>query len=313
MSVLDTSEGDRHDAFAFAFASLIIAALLAAAMGLRFELSGFGTIALLVAFPLVCGMFLRLPGRLAPLSDVSSMLGLMLLMVFSCGTIAILSTRSVAPLADGWLGQADGLFGLSAPAYIAAASHAPAPLIDLLRQAYQSTGQWLVATLVVLPLIGHGDKAWRLLMLWSFTFLTVSLIAFAAPAYGSFIAVDPETMARLPGKAGTFAFGAFENFRFNDDPLLSIDALAGVVTFPSFHTICALLLVQAWSSFRVMGLGAAVLASATIVSTLPIGGHYFIDLPAGALVWWGCTLAAKWRSKTIVRAPAVVSHPLATA
>ena len=285
----------RRTAFALAPLALLVAGVLAATMRLRVDFSGFVMVGQVAAVPMLLGFFLRSPGRITAIGDVLSMLSVMLFMIFCCGAIAIMSTRSVAPLADGWLSRADGMIGLSATGFIAAISLAPPAVQFLLRCAYEYTGLWLILTLMVMPFIGQRRQAWRLLMLWNFTLICTSLISFAAPAYGSFAAMDPAVMDRLPGGAGVFAFDAFASFRFGVDPVVSINALGGVVCFPSFHTICALLLVQAWKDFQVIRGIAAVLCGATIVSTLPMGGHYFIDLFAGAGVWWLCTIIADKR------------------
>ncbi|MBA3666474.1 MAG: phosphatase PAP2 family protein [Sphingomonas sp.] len=163
-----------------------------------------------------------------------------------------------------------------------------------MKEAYEYTGLWLILTMIVMPLVGMRAQAWRLSLLWTASLIATALIAFLAPAYGSFSQIDPAAAVRLPGNAGRFAFDAFRHFRFADDPMLSIHSIAAVICFPSFHTICALLLVQAWWSVRWLLPVAVALAGATIVSTLPIGGHYFIDLPAGLVVWWGCTRLADY-------------------
>jgi membrane-associated phospholipid phosphatase len=67
--------------------------------------------------------------------------------------------------------------------------------------------------------------------------------------------------------------------------ILAIHDLEGVITFPSFHTIMALLVVQAWWWNRFLRLPVLGWNLAVIFSTLPMGGHYFVDLIAGALLW----------------------------
>jgi membrane-associated phospholipid phosphatase len=83
----------------------------------------------------------------------------------------------------------------------------------------------------------------------------------------------------------------FHDFRNATEPVLALGHASGVITFPSFHVGCALVLAQAWHGFRIIGLLAKLLAGIIIFSCVPIGGHYLVDLAAGAAVWWGVTIA----------------------
>jgi hypothetical protein len=68
---------------------------------------------------------------------------------------------------------------------------------------------------------------------------------------------------------------------------------AGIITFPSYHTVVAVL--AAWASWNMRWIGPANGAAAAVVilTTLPIGGHHFVDLIAGGLVACGCVALAK--------------------
>lgn len=279
----------RSASFLITALAMTTCLILSLVMGLAWEVQGYGSIAMLAAFPMAMGLVLRLPCRLEPFHHALSMTGLMFWTTFVGGTVAMMSTRSPMPIADDWLNAADNVLGLSAPAFIEFCSHAPRWVLVCLRFAYEKTGLWLVLTTILLPLMGRTAQAWRMMALWNLTLLCVTLVAFIAPAYGSFVFVDTAAHPRLPDQAGRFAFKAFENFRDSAGPVLSINAIKGVICFPSFHTICALLFAQAWVGVRFFWPLALLIASATVVSTLPIGGHYFVDLLSGALVWWVCT------------------------
>jgi PAP2 superfamily len=58
----------------------------------------------------------------------------------------------------------------------------------------------------------------------------------------------------------------------------------GIITFPSYHAVVAVL--AAWATCRIRWLGAINGAGAAVVVliTLPIGGRHFVDLIAGAFV-----------------------------
>lgn len=60
--------------------------------------------------------------------------------------------------------------------------------------------------------------------------------------------------------------------------------LSGVVVFPSFHTIMGLVIATSLHGTRAAPLVAAA-GVATIVSAVPIGGHYLVAILAAVAVW----------------------------
>ena len=67
----------------------------------------------------------------------------------------------------------------------------------------------------------------------------------------------------------------------------------GLITFPSFHTILAVLAAAALWSFRHLRWPAAVLAALIVVSTVTTGWHYVSDVAAGLAVAAVSVAAAK--------------------
>jgi membrane-associated phospholipid phosphatase len=64
----------------------------------------------------------------------------------------------------------------------------------------------------------------------------------------------------------------------------------GLVTFPSFHTIAALLCAMAYVHRRLLFFPFAILNAAVILSTITTGWHYLSDVLAGIAVY-GAVLA----------------------
>lgn len=58
----------------------------------------------------------------------------------------------------------------------------------------------------------------------------------------------------------------------------------GLVTFPSFHTSLAIITAYAVRGIKFVATPVAILNGIVIISTLPEGGHYLIDLIAGAII-----------------------------
>jgi membrane-associated phospholipid phosphatase len=111
------------------------------------------------------------------------------------------------------------------------------------------------------------------------------LISFVVPAKGLGVWFPSDLVARLPERAATYAFGTFETFHNTSDPLFSLDVLAGVVTFPSFHVAMGLIILAICRKLPLLLLPAGAGFALMICSTLPLGGHYVVDLVAGALLW----------------------------
>jgi hypothetical protein len=65
---------------------------------------------------------------------------------------------------------------------------------------------------------------------------------------------------------------------------LDFSRVEGIIGFPSFHTTLAILLVYAVRNHRWLLTVFVPLNLLLIVATLSVGGHYFVDLPAGAAV-----------------------------
>jgi membrane-associated phospholipid phosphatase len=86
---------------------------------------------------------------------------------------------------------------------------------------------------------------------------------------------------------------------------LSLDTLAGIVTFPSFHAAAAVLYLWALWPVRWIGPFAAVTNVAMLVATPIGGGHYFIDIAGGIAVAVVAIMAAKWVAAWLLRPAAV--------
>jgi hypothetical protein len=267
--------------------ALTAAAIPAGWLGVRWSVAGSASAALSLAVLLGASLRLRSAGlattRIATFSEI---FGIALLGGLLSAAVAMVALRSGAPMADPWLKSADSTFGLSAQALVAGIAGLGFSL-EPLHLIYHSSFPQIAGTILLLSLLGRRLEAWRLCFLFLVTLLSCALISFVIPAYGSFVDAAPSTIAALPAGAGTFAFGTVDQLRQAGVAILAIHDLEGVITFPSFHTIMALLVVQAWWWNRFLRLPVLGWNLAVIFSTLPMGGHYFVDLVAGALLWLG--------------------------
>jgi hypothetical protein len=209
------------------------------------------------------------------------------------GIISLVGLRSNASFIDAALAEWDRAAGIDLPAVIAWAADHPA-WSHLLAVTYESSFPLLFGLALLLAIMRRFDQLWILTFVFAATIVVCASISVVWPAKGAFafFGYPASLLEQLPTGAGIYHLQKFEYFRNGVSPLLSFANLQGVVTFPSFHCCLALMTIFAtWNLKWIFPISLSWNALA-IVSTLPIGGHYAIDLPCGAILWLAATGAA---------------------
>src|SRR5438477_606660 len=123
-----------------------------------------------------------------------------------------------------------------------------------------------------------------------------------APAVGVYqqIGLDPTTLTSLDPRAYLDQVRDLAPVREGTLRHLDLFSLAGIVTFPSFHAASALL--YAWALWPVRWIRpVAIIANAAMLASTPIdGGHYFVDLIAGAAIAAASIAAARWSGRVLL-------------
>jgi hypothetical protein len=252
---------------------------------------------LLVAFA-VLGFLLTIYvvyGRWRGSPGLSNLCGVLAAMSWSgamAGIISLIGLRYHAPLIDADLAAWDQAAGIFGPSMVAWAADHPS-WSHLLAIAYDSSFPVLFGLAVVLTLARRFDELWILAFVFAATIVASTSISVFLPAKGAFAFFDypASLLDRLPSGAGVYHLGKFNYFRDAATPVVSFASLQGVVTFPSFHCCVALMTIFATKGLRGLFPISVGWNALVIVSTVPIGGHYVIDLPAGALLWLAATVA----------------------
>ncbi len=184
------------------------------------------------------------------------------------------AARAGTPLQDANFVRLDAAFGISVPSMMTWASH---HLIgSVVNRSYVLLIPLLPVAVFVPALTGKWKDA-RVFLVGNVAAFSIGLVAFALfPAIG-------------PWYGYHFA-GTAQQMRCQSDLLLlripgpnSIQA-AGVVCFPSFHVIWAILCARALWGFKLLRIPLTVLATMIIFSTMTTGWHYFCDVLAGVIV-----------------------------
>jgi membrane-associated phospholipid phosphatase len=247
--------------------SVALAAIIGA-LGSGFTVTGIPRLAMIVAaLGLAAYHYRRVePFRLC-------LFALLLTVVFSVGfaTLTYLAARLAPPLIDDWLIGCDHWLGFST---IRPWQHTH--LGAFLAVAYYSLLVQTAATIAVLGLLGRREPLEQFLERMMVAGLIVLACFLAAPAIGPSAADPSADMVRY--------LEHFQELRAGTRTGLDLAETEGLITFPSFHTIWAMLLVAACP--RPLKAASAVLNALVIASTLTTGGHYLIDVLAGILVYY---------------------------
>ncbi len=212
------------------------------------------------------------------------------------GVSALAALRSDAPLIDDFLAHTDAAFGIDTPALVAWVAHHP-PAGMVLAIIYATTVPMVFVAVIVSGCMGREARMWQACFVFASSANLCVLLSAFLPAIDAIIhfGTPPDILALLPDGAGRFHASIFEAYR--SGALTAVDSrhLQGVVTFPSFHAIMALLTAYALHDIRILSPFAWLWSGLVVLSTIPIGGHYAVDLLAGGVVWGILTMAFRMR------------------
>jgi hypothetical protein len=215
----------------------------------------------------------------------------------TCGTLAVLTIASLLaavishtslrfgfPYIDNALSKADMVLGIYAPAIVLTFAEHP-DFARLLALIYNTSLPVCIVCGLVLAACGRTSRAHELAFAFTFCILFASTVSIFFPALGSTVYHDIEGLAGLPSAAGNFHMATVAYYR--DDPMATFDLgkLQGIVTFPSFHIVMAIMVPYAIRGTGIATWFAAAWAVLVTISAVVIGGHYIVDLLAGAITW----------------------------
>lgn len=220
------------------------------------------------------------------ISDICGALLFILLAAFTAGAVSLAGLRLGAPLIDGKLAAFDHAFLLDTRAIVAAVAHKPL-FAKLLGFTYNASFPLLIVTAAFLGVTRRARSLWQLAFVFSLTAIGCATLSSFFPAIGAFthFGYSKEFLEGLPSGVGIYHLPTFEYYRDAAVPVISMQTSNGVVTFPSFHCCLALMTAFAYAGHRWLFPVALVWNALVIVSTIPIGGHYIVDLFAGAALW----------------------------
>ena len=116
-----------------------------------------------------------------------------------------------------------------------------------------------------------------------------------APALGGYLhyQLQPGDFPAVRILASWLFAPPFHALRDGSLNVVELSALDGIITFPSFHAAVAVLLAWAASGIPYLRYPMIILNLLMLLSSIPIGGHYLVDVIAGSLVAIGSIVAAR--------------------
>ena len=209
----------------------------------------------------------------------------MILAVSVMTTLTYLAMSTDLPLKDASLLAWDRAFGLDFRDYLQFVNTHPS-IMRVLAPCYSSINWQMLAVVLLLPFTRQYQRCAEFICAFTLALIATTCISTLVPAIGVYhiLGLHPSDYPNFvpQGYYGTL----------RDAPLvragslhgLSLLQLGGILTFPSFHAVSAVLYVWAfWPMSRLRWL--VVPWNLAMIAATPLGGgHYFVDVLAGVLV-----------------------------
>jgi membrane-associated phospholipid phosphatase len=259
-------------------------------------------LALLCLYPVsvfLAGLHMR---RLSALVETFAVLSLIALTV---PLLTCLMATSALPWTDALCVWMDAQLGISWPHV--AFWFRDRPLVShVMSYAYASLA-WQTPLVILALGVARPDLLRVLTSAWAVT-LAVTVIIFPfMPSLGGYLYYDmPHAMFPDILQAPAWRFmEAMGPARDGSLRILEESSLEGLINFPSFHAAAAV--IYAWALWQVpyVRYPALVLNVLMFISSVPCGGHYIVDVIAGAAI----AVSAIWFANRYP-GPALASHTI---
>ncbi|MDE1150957.1 MAG: phosphatase PAP2 family protein [Micavibrio sp.] len=237
---------------------------------------GIWAVCLAQVVPLWCLAFvytyLRRDARIATLAH-----GMTVALAFPsvAGVLSYLIVAAQRPLVDAQLAHFDDAIGLDwlTPFHWLVAH---GTLYNIAFYAYSSLLVQYGLLVLVLNFIGRMDRCWELLWLVMTTCCVCLVFSAIWPAAGAFGYYHAN-----PDSSYLKAFMKLHEGRMT---LIGEDSMKGIIQFPSFHAVMAVVFMYVTRGIRWLFPAALVLNVMMLAATPAIGGHYYADVLAGLVV-----------------------------
>jgi membrane-associated phospholipid phosphatase len=189
----------------------------------------------------------------------------------------IIARRNIS-YSDSLLARTDALLGVEVPDVLRLMDAAPF-LAAVLRLAYGLLILLVMLAVMVPPMVGRMDKAKE------YAVACLAAASFSLPVFALVQAVGPASVYGYP--PSPLEEGVQQTFQIlKSDAVYVLDLgdFDGLICFPSFHTALAVLAAVALWPVRYLRWPSTAVAVLIVLSTVPAGGHYVVDILGGLAV-----------------------------
>ena len=273
-------------------AAVLIGGFSVVVSGLLLQMLGF-----VLAFGIVAWLLRRRPRLLRFRIVALSICQLFLLLILSKPLHYVLMATDL-PLVDAQLAAIDRALGFDWMAYVGVIKGLPW-LDRPARQVYVNNFEH---TALMLILIGYAAGPARLkevIGLAAITSLATMLLCWLTPAVGAHNFYQHPDAPKVGYIADLLALrsGALRS--------IDITASTGLATFPSFHTVMALLFIWGAMGSRWLAIPVIVVEMGMLLAIPIYGSHYVVDMLGGALLF----ALSLWLWRAVVGRPREAGAP----
>ncbi len=221
------------------------------------------------------------------------------LLILLFGTLLSYAAAAVPfPFQDAALLSIDNALGIDRHAYIGFFSRRPW-LYNTIVLAYFT----LMPQFVFVPLVLFFKNQPHRLQQFIFAVgiglsVTVAISVFTPSITTIYLDLGLPVHAKIPAALYT-PVPTLEALRSGARYWVDLSAIEGLISFPSFHTVGALLFIWALQTVQIVRWVAFILNGALIAAAPIVGSHYFIDLAGGAVVALFAVGVAQWLSRRV--------------
>ena len=203
-----------------------------------------------------------------------------------------LSTSLALPFRDAELAAFDRTLGFDWPAFLAWTDRHWI-LAKTLTAAYHTTANQLVLLFIFLSFTRSVERLQEFLAILALCSLATGIGMTLLPAEGAYAYYAP-VVQNYASNAGMWHHETVTALRTNAAPVLDFAKMQGLVTFPSFHTVLAIITTYAVRDWRWLLIPVTALNVVVVIATITEGGHHLVDILAGALIACSAIAFVRW-------------------
>lgn len=267
----------------------------------RYDASNYGLLFLMVLPLAGAAAFYGSVRRDEALSALLACSAFLIVFPAGCALLSYLLVTVAGARIDGALAAADRAIGFDWRALMAFVADYPRANM-LLGLAYLSVMPQTVVLIFALGFAKKTAELYRFSLALALGAVVTLAIWAIMPSFGAFsVYTLPDPVAAKLGLALGFDYGRALVEMLKDGPgFISPGEMRGIVGFPSYHTLQALVLMWYARELKLLRWPAILLNAACLVAIPIQGGHHLVDLFGGTLVTAVSIALAGW----IVRAAA---------